>query len=1050
LQDLKATKQIKGRPQKRGFPFIMYGLFLAASILAVDNEAAFCAADNPEKFHAETAEQEVLKILAIRVDFLTDSLITTTGSGKFESAFQFDEHVHIDPLPHNQQYFFDHLEFLNHYYSRVSSDRLRLEWEVWPQHSDSVYHLDNPMWHYNWNESREKSDEQLAQLFEDSWIKADLDPDLYFFDESGDFRFDSFLIFHAGVGQDFGQDRTPHDIPSAYLGPADLEWSSLEFPGGPIVADASGNSGRINSGIILPEAENHETFEQSLAGTIVIQFGHVLGLPNLYDGENSESVIGKWGLMDQGSANFRGLLPALPSAWTRLYKSWDDVIVLDKDTTDVEIASLGSSSSSPRIYQIPLNDNEYLLIENRVRDRSGTNTTWARDRAGNWALLDSTYTLQYMDTSGVAGDTTGVLIEVGDLDFDLPGSGILIWHVDQTQITPESIADNSINTNPDRRGIDIEEGDGVQDIGRSYSFFSPRSGLTNGSYYDPWFGDNSHWKTINTRDDVEFSWRSLPSTESNESEVSGLRLYDFSVAGDLMTFSLKFDFIPAFDGISIAPPQLETDNSQLYVFDLDIENTAALSEETWISLRDFNGTVYSYVVNGSQPLHLLSNGFTSLFPVEFAENIDGFGVLHDSADPRLLSWRNDSLFVFGRDTQNAGVFELIHIVPFAGELHNVLITGDAWHADQNSAAAWTNHPAGIYALVDDVLMRIDPDDYSFSATDYSGISPTARLIETRDFSGLPAVLSLGTESVLMLAGQLIVDLESLDNLRAFALDDWSSAAPLSATLALADAAGISLYAGATLMGRIDCPNIESRPIQYGSDKALEVACLGADGVVHIFNQSAVEIATLNGPFHNISAWISASRDAQKSPVSQFLSADKLHLVDDDGREAVGWPRRLSSSFAGVVTPPDGSWICTVDTDGDLQAWESELANIVWPLNAGNDNGGYRPISAGDFDSPLPPVVTDNKAFVWPNPVKDIAHFRVHLTSTSLVALQVFDLAGDLKYSDQQILHPALGNDAEIKWDTTSHAPGGYFCILKISPQNGDPAWSKVVKCAVIR
>ena len=213
------------------------------------------------------AHAETVRILAIRVDFQPDTLTTTTGDGTFGSAFRFAEPWAVDPLPHDSLYFDSHLRFLGFYWNEVSGGAVDLEWEIWPRGAEAAYRLPKPMWEYHWNESDERTDEQLAALFRDSWTVADQDPHLRVFDEAGQPRFDAFIVFHAGVGQDFGDDSTPHDIPSAFLAPdpisgaAPHEIRMRDVPGGPELP--------LRQGLLLPEGENHADYEHGMAGLLV-------------------------------------------------------------------------------------------------------------------------------------------------------------------------------------------------------------------------------------------------------------------------------------------------------------------------------------------------------------------------------------------------------------------------------------------------------------------------------------------------------------------------------------------------------------------------------------------------------------------------------------------------------------------------------------------------------------------------------------------------------------------------------------------------------------
>ena len=121
-------------------------------------------------------------------------------------------------------------------------------------------------------------------------------------------------------------------------------------------------------------------------GTMCHEFSHCLGYPDFYDIDYSGGFgMSMWDLMDQGSYNADGFLPAGYTSYERWVAGWEEPIVLEEE--DVRVDSLPSLQSCGQSYVIynKKNRNEYYLLENRQQD--------------GW-------------------------------DAELPGSGLLILHVD--------------------------------------------------------------------------------------------------------------------------------------------------------------------------------------------------------------------------------------------------------------------------------------------------------------------------------------------------------------------------------------------------------------------------------------------------------------------------------------------------------------------------------------------------------------------------------------------------------------------------------------------
>jgi hypothetical protein len=141
-----------------------------------------------------------------------------------------------------------------------------------------------------------------------------------------------------------------------------------------------------------------------------------------------------------------------------------------------------------------------------------------------------------IETSGAPG----VIVAVDGYDFGLPGSGILIWHVDD-EVVRAGLAGNRVNANPNHRGVDLEEADGAQDIGQSYGFFSGGAGSETGVMQDAWTADNDINQLVNGSDSVSFTPDTHPNSRSYSGANSHIVMSRFSVTDTVMTFSVKND-----------------------------------------------------------------------------------------------------------------------------------------------------------------------------------------------------------------------------------------------------------------------------------------------------------------------------------------------------------------------------------------------------------------------------------------------------------------------------------------------------------------------------
>lgn len=171
--------------------------------------------------------------------------------------------------------------------------------------------------------------------------------------------------------------------------------------------------------------------EFSPLGTFVHEFGHLLGLPDLYDKDYSSNGIGVWGLMGSGSHLNFGNKPGHMSAWSKMKLGWLTPTVVSSNLIAQGIPDVERNAVAYKV-PIPVHDTsskEYFLIENRLK--------------------------------------TGY-------DQYLPSSGLLIWHVDDDKYT-SWVPNNDEN----HKLLDVEESSSVQHL-------DDRDNGNNGDSSDTW------------------------------------------------------------------------------------------------------------------------------------------------------------------------------------------------------------------------------------------------------------------------------------------------------------------------------------------------------------------------------------------------------------------------------------------------------------------------------------------------------------------------------------------------------------------------------------
>lgn len=492
-----------------------------------------------------------IKVCAIRVEFIIDSLESTTGNGQFlfeNEGIDCGDYL-IDPPPHHKSFFESQLKAVNNYYRDISNQKFGFDLAssmVFPSDANEAYQLEYTMDYYNPYSSDIDQEQSLTILFRDALINA------YKIDSIDYNYYDMIVVFHAGIGQDFSLpflDPTPEDIPSTYIDRNMIE--TYVAPEGIII---DGNY--IYKGIILPETQNHLLYEISLdmfntsepceyqyglTGTFALMVGFFIGLPPLWNINNGDSGVGLFGLMDQGSNNGRGLIPARATAWTRIFSNWEDsqsILYNSQITLYDDIPD--------QIARVNISESEYFLIENRnnyVYENVSIDSMMYKSYEQSGYTRFPPFVEILFDSVDIIKDSNGVVVSVPDYDLGLPSSGLLIWHIDEAVIE-SGLSDYSINSDISRLGIDLEEADGAQDIGKEsfFLFNDPSSGY----FGDMWFKGNLEYERANPSYEglnIDFGPYTYPNTDNNDGLKSGITIGNIGNPSDSMTFTVTHDLI---------------------------------------------------------------------------------------------------------------------------------------------------------------------------------------------------------------------------------------------------------------------------------------------------------------------------------------------------------------------------------------------------------------------------------------------------------------------------------------------------------------------------
>lgn len=265
------------------------------------------------------------------------------------------------------------------------------------------------------DKNAEKMIQEACQL-----AKSEYNVDFTIYDNDNDDYVDFVYVFYAGYGEaDGGSENTiwPH---AYYLTAANI---SCIIDGKQVDSYACSNE------------LDYYSKEHSGIGTFCHEFGHVLGLPDLYittEVRTTHKTLGEWDIMDYGPYNNDGNTPPCYSGYERFFMGWTTPRVL----TGGEVVTLHALTSS----------NEVLLISE----------TDEHNLIGNDPSPSTFYLLENRQQTG--------------LDTYLPGHGLMLTRIKYNYYQWYS---NSVNNTATSMGIDLIEADGKAP---NYSSGNPNNG----------------------------------------------------------------------------------------------------------------------------------------------------------------------------------------------------------------------------------------------------------------------------------------------------------------------------------------------------------------------------------------------------------------------------------------------------------------------------------------------------------------------------------------------------------------------------------------------
>ena len=993
-------------------------------------------------------------VVALRVAFQPDTSRFTTGNGTFSGSLFETLSPTVDPLPHNTEYFDAHLQFLSNYLERVSDGKTTVVTHLIPD----VIRVSERMAAYSPTGVDSDSDAELsklAALVREAWSLADQQSS---FDMSGfDPSTTALVLFHAGVGRDIELvgttlDKTPQDLPTIFFDESSLQRlspGSISFNGFP-----------VNHTLLLPRTETRQGFdfiqdqpflvEFSINGLLAASFFNFLGVPDLFDTATGESAIGPFGLMDAlGIFAFNGLFPPEPSGWTKKFLGWvDPVEVNGAGPTIVTLDAASSTGESSELARIPISSSEYFLVENRNRDLAGDGLVLTVFRDGQIEQQRYEHGQEDFNSLSIDGFEGGVVIDVDDYDWALPGGrdedenaligGMLIWHIDENVIR-DGLSTNSVNADPNRRGVDLEEGDSSQDIGfPSGNIFAPQSHL--GSPFDFFYEGNPVVVITQTGEEIRlyqnrFGADTYPDSHTNAGGPSFIELSDFSAPGSSMSFQVervsqagierRLNFPRGGDAavpagsylVPLTAPEVgfvfQSGTGAVRIVRENAGEVEPIRRHTLkapVVLPD--GRVVVLQKNAaSEPgvLVIQGTGSSSIpLPLTGGSTLDGVhsSLLYDITSTTLyaLFTGENSSDVYQIERLEAGVAQVRQVPVSGGHTFSMAATDEGQIALLTEAGVqWTTGGQGW--------------SYPISAESTPG-----QLTLGTDRTGLVGAFTLAEDGrvVYLQADQTLVEIDVNQYV------DEDGSATLSRYPILVDLDGNETLEALVTFGR------------------YLLAFNAGGGLVEGFPiemPAASNTQPLVLSFESSDLWtiVVGAKDG-------YLYGFDLAA---DGRMASGFPLAVG---AGIVSTPlwQSGLLYGMDSSGSTQVWALDAVDDVWwSQQFGNRfNTSYVRVPASGPAPPSTELLPAEETYNWPNPIRNgETFFRLAPTQDVSVTITIIDAAGAL--IDELSIESVRGNTAsDIQWQTSASS-GLYYARVKAVTASGD-SQTEMIKMAIVR
>ncbi len=966
------------------------------------------------------ADRRVIRILAIKAQFRKEvpDDPNTTGTGTFDlrtrQEFAAQEGHTIDPAPHNNAYFLAHLQALKEYYEVVSNGRLTLTFDIYPREEEAAYDLDSTMAYYG----LQPPEFGLTEFYADAFAAADRDLELRFTDAvSGAPLYDAFVVFHPGSDQqnnlpNFGQ-ATPGDLFTGYL-----------KLGAPIFVQ--NDSAVIVDGMVMPETVSQDGRVTALNAVMAHEFGHQLGLVDLYDSRTFNTVVGDFSLMDNNGFGVnidfgaevpvlvQGVMPIFPDAWSRAYLGFVDVVTVSSGT-NVQVAPAEKLTEENQIIRVPINADEYFLIEYRRTDLDGDGVTGIQQDENTGVFLRPVREKNGPNTR--------------EYDYLTPGIGMVIWRVDELAARLDYDGDgiNNFDDN-DLQWFNFRSDPRQWDNRHQFLTLMEADGLVQfGREYFAGYGSAKDYFDINNN--RELGPFTNPNSAAASGAYTGITIGDISAAVATMNCDIRTEGKAA-----NWPNFVGRGASALRVYDLNNDG----EEEILTSVDNY---ILAYRLSGG-----------SLF-----QPIPGTEVIVDRQTYDGARIARDTLGVFGRVAPDREFVMPLAIGDLDGDGFTEVVAGTsrftiaAFNARTLTYSGeavkrfetFIDEPLAIAPIIADV----DPNNAGkeilvYTMTNRRIVLAEDGLILTNEEAVWPFRVmtdSLHRFELVSPVGGMRAGANAAD-LRGAAAADFdrngtfeTAEVYLNGTLRINYAGQpLTVEVGGSVFSEIALGDIDN-------DGYVDIV-FGGDNRIYAYNWNGTAVDNFPlivngaypvGPVRSAPALVDLDGDGVMELFVGTRNGEVVGL-DRSGHRLTNFPRAAGGNIElplAIAKNANSGAVVALTREGEIAAFTlARPRDTDW-------NALYGGVAnSGSYIRSLPAVQRPGDAigyvYNYPNPARESTTIRFTLRETGPVSLRLYNTAGDLVLESS--ISGTAGVDNELDLDTSRLASGVYFCQLETS------------------